>query len=261
MLANDDKNSVLCEASGSKREGNAYSPYGYSTGGEGALGYNGERREAQVDYVLGNGYRTFSLLLMRFRSPDSWSPFGEGGLNAYMYVMGNPIEFADETGHAPGWLSRIFRRIFGNKAKAASNASPKFKATPSSKTFQPDTKSRTLNKKNAVPQNAKGDKAANVKNNKSSFWADQYNNEGRSRSDLHDYNVNELLNSRSGPAKKLMNFDEPIPGIKRLEQSLKSPNSLLSAPGQVLVDKLSRGLQRTTNSSHDLGMVENIRSK
>lgn len=108
MLANDDKSSVLCEASGSKREEIAYSPYGYSAGGEGALGYNGERREAQVDYVLGNGYRTFSPLLMRFRSPDSWSPFGEGGLNAYMYVMGNPIEFADETGHAPGLLARIF---------------------------------------------------------------------------------------------------------------------------------------------------------
>lgn len=39
---------------------------------------------------------------MRFHSPDSWSPFGGGGLNAYMYCMGDPVNRVDPTGH--GWL-------------------------------------------------------------------------------------------------------------------------------------------------------------
>ncbi|VVO73087.1 hypothetical protein PS862_01436 [Pseudomonas fluorescens] len=39
---------------------------------------------------------------MRFHSPDSWSPFGEGGLNAYMYCLGNPIRYTDKTGHMSG---------------------------------------------------------------------------------------------------------------------------------------------------------------
>ncbi|EGH35731.1 hypothetical protein PSYJA_44541, partial [Pseudomonas syringae pv. japonica str. M301072] len=34
-------------------------------------------------YLLGNGYRAFNPVLMRFNSPDSLSPFGEGGVNAY----------------------------------------------------------------------------------------------------------------------------------------------------------------------------------
>ncbi len=38
--------------------------------------------------MLGNGYRAYSPVLMRFNSPDSWSPFGEGGVNAYAYIEG-----------------------------------------------------------------------------------------------------------------------------------------------------------------------------
>lgn len=201
MLANDDKSSVLCEASGSKREEIAYSPYGYSAGGEGALGYNGERREAQVDYVLGNGYRTFSPLLMRFRSPDSWSPFGEGGLNAYMYVMGNPIEFADETGHAPGLLARIFRRIFGNKAKATTNVSPKFKVPPPSKKVQPEMKPRRPSNNHGRTLAGKGTdvKASQpAKDNvrKGKFWDDLHKNEGRTPSNLYNSDPYELLHSK-----------------------------------------------------------------
>jgi len=36
---------------------------------------------------------------MRFNSPDSWSPFGEGGPNAYMYCGADPINRSDPTGH------------------------------------------------------------------------------------------------------------------------------------------------------------------
>lgn len=107
MLASDDKNSVLAEVNRGELQQNAYSPYGHSPSGEGALGYNGELREGQVGwYLLGNGYRAFNPLLMRFHSPDSWSPFGEGGLNAYTYVMGDPVGYTDPTGHV-GFIKRL----------------------------------------------------------------------------------------------------------------------------------------------------------
>lgn len=257
MLANDDKSSVLCEASGSKREEIAYSPYGYSAGGEGALGYNGERREAQVDYVLGNGYRTFSPLLMRFRSPDSWSPFGEGGLNAYMYVMGNPIEFADETGHAPGLLARIFRMIFGKKAKATTNVSRRSAAT--SKT----AKTAKTKQTGATSQGGKASET-NVKltNAAGGFWAN-LQKQGPGASNLEKYDVKTLLKSPDVPApkRKLQTFDEPQSGMRQLKQTLQRPNSLLSQSGQNFVQKLSKPLGRTKNSSHDLGMVAITRAK
>ncbi|WP_236468108.1 RHS repeat-associated core domain-containing protein, partial [Pseudomonas syringae] len=42
----------------------------------------------------------YNPVLMRFNSPDSLSPFDEGGLNAYGYCGGDPVGFVDETGHA-----------------------------------------------------------------------------------------------------------------------------------------------------------------
>ncbi|WP_230080979.1 RHS repeat-associated core domain-containing protein, partial [Pseudomonas syringae] len=66
------------------------------------LGFNGERRDPVTGhYLLGNGYRAYNPVLMRFNSPDSLSPFGEGGLNAYGYVGGDPVGFGDPTGHIP----------------------------------------------------------------------------------------------------------------------------------------------------------------
>ncbi|RMU75656.1 hypothetical protein ALP24_200133 [Pseudomonas syringae pv. aptata] len=36
---------------------------------------------------------------MRFNSPDSMSPFGKGGMNAYAYCAGDPVNRSDPTGH------------------------------------------------------------------------------------------------------------------------------------------------------------------
>ncbi|CAI8909436.1 RHS repeat-associated core domain-containing protein [Pseudomonas sp. IT-P258] len=104
LLVSDDKSSVLCEVSQDGRNEVTYSAYGHRADDaalSGHLGYNGERREAQTGwYLLGNGYRAFNPLLMRFHSPDSWSPFGDGGMNGYAYVSGNPIGYTDPTGHS-----------------------------------------------------------------------------------------------------------------------------------------------------------------
>jgi RHS repeat-associated protein len=64
------------------------------------MGFNGERPDPLTGhYLLGNGYRAFNPVLMRFNSPDSLSPFGKGGLNAYAYALGNPVDRVDPTGH------------------------------------------------------------------------------------------------------------------------------------------------------------------
>ncbi|WP_246883084.1 RHS repeat-associated core domain-containing protein [Pseudomonas sp. Tri1] len=119
LLAGDDKNSVLVEVSQDAVKAIAYSAYGHRTADAAVsspFGYNGERRETQTGwYLLGNGYRVFNPLLMRFHSPDSLSPFGEGGLNAYMYCVGDPINSVDPTGHTLfGIVSRGFRGLFGS---------------------------------------------------------------------------------------------------------------------------------------------------
>ncbi|MDZ5738998.1 RHS repeat-associated core domain-containing protein [Pseudomonas asiatica] len=89
----------------------AYTPYGYSPAEAGLaslLGFNGELQESHAGtYLLGNGYRPYSTLLMRFLAPDSWSPFGAGGLNAYSYCVNDPVNKSDPDGHVGSYPQRI----------------------------------------------------------------------------------------------------------------------------------------------------------
>ncbi|MCP8633626.1 RHS repeat-associated core domain-containing protein [Pseudomonas mosselii] len=72
------------------------------------LGFNGQMQELNIrDYLLGNGYRVYSPMLMRFLSPDSLSPFGEGGPNAYVYCSGDPVNAVDPSGHTLTYKIKI----------------------------------------------------------------------------------------------------------------------------------------------------------
>jgi RHS repeat-associated protein len=113
LLATDCKNSVLCEIVNAKANRITYSAYGQQSSQREPminLGFNGELREASVGwYILGNGYRAYNPRLMRFHNPDKLSPFGKGGLNAYMYCGGEPVMRADPTGQ--GWIFEVFANL------------------------------------------------------------------------------------------------------------------------------------------------------
>jgi RHS repeat-associated protein len=103
LLATNQTCSILQLLNSQRPSSFAYSPYGYRPtrcGLLSLLGFNGERADSITGYyLLGNGYRAFNPVLMRFNSPDSLSPFGKGGLNSYSYCLGDPINRTDETGH------------------------------------------------------------------------------------------------------------------------------------------------------------------
>ena len=115
LLATDQQRSVLNALDAGRSHAIAYSPYGYRPRENGLLsllGFNGERPDSLTGhYHLGNGYRQFNPVLMRFNSPDSWSPFGAGGINAYAYCEGNPVNTVDPTGHTRGFLKPILRKV------------------------------------------------------------------------------------------------------------------------------------------------------
>jgi RHS repeat-associated protein len=113
LLATDLQRSVLHTLTGDQQQHPiAYSPYGHRQAESGLtslLGFNGERPDPVTGhYLLGNGYRAFNPVLMRFNRPDSWSPFGKGGLNPYAYCLGDPVNFGDPTGRSR-WSDLISR--------------------------------------------------------------------------------------------------------------------------------------------------------
>lgn len=103
LVGSDDMDSVLLALSSSGQQNIAYAPYGsirFSPSDAPLPGFNGERIDPITGVShLGNGYRAYNPVLMRFNCPDSYSPFGAGGVNAYSYCGGDPINRADPSGH------------------------------------------------------------------------------------------------------------------------------------------------------------------
>jgi RHS repeat-associated protein len=119
-LATDTNHSVFeaVKASGTPHR-IAYLPYGFcpqSPHLPGLPGFNGEMPDPMTGhYLLGAGYRMYNTVLMRFHSPDSWSPFGEGGLSSYGYVQGDPINNSDPSGHVKKFSYSGPGRLLGKK--------------------------------------------------------------------------------------------------------------------------------------------------
>ncbi|VVP36842.1 hypothetical protein PS838_04634 [Pseudomonas fluorescens] len=103
LLVTDQQRSVLNVLDMLQPNPFVYSAYGHRPPESGLLsllGFNGERSDSLTGYyLLGNGYRAFNPVLMRFNSPDSWSPFGAGGVNSYAYCSGDPVNRNDPSGH------------------------------------------------------------------------------------------------------------------------------------------------------------------
>ncbi|WP_052960532.1 RHS repeat-associated core domain-containing protein [Pseudomonas fluorescens] len=122
LLVTDLQRSVLNTLkSGRQPQSIAYSPYGHRSAESGLsslLGFNGERPDPVTGhYLLGNGYRAFNPVLMRFNSPDSWSPFEKGGLNSYAYCLGDPVNASDPNGHVSLFINEQLIR-WGRRAAA-----------------------------------------------------------------------------------------------------------------------------------------------
>lgn len=102
LLATDDKGSALSVKKLDEEEEHTFSVYGHDPRLPSpltVLGFNGQLFISAHAYVLGNGYRAYSPALHRFLSPDSWSPFGPAGMNAYCYCEGDPVNRVDPSGH------------------------------------------------------------------------------------------------------------------------------------------------------------------
>ncbi|MET3457182.1 RHS repeat-associated core domain-containing protein [Pseudomonas kilonensis] len=115
LLATDQQRSVLQTLAGVDTQRMAYTAYGHrpaESGLSSLLGFNGERSDPVTGhYLLGQGNRAFNSVLMRFNSPDELSPFGDGGINAYAYCSGDPVNRYDPSGNISFSLWKQFRKI------------------------------------------------------------------------------------------------------------------------------------------------------
>ena len=116
LLATDWMFSPLSVHTPSSLQAVAYSVYGHRAAVESLpmTGFTGQRFEPGLKgYLLGNGHRASNPALMRFHSPDQVSPFDDGGINAYAYCAGNPVNRRDPSGQA---AVAVVGHVFGYSA-------------------------------------------------------------------------------------------------------------------------------------------------
>jgi len=128
LLAVDLQSSVLNHSRRHSTHALAYTAYGHSKPPHSTaplMGFTGQRYDDLTNcYLLGNGYRGFNPQMMRFLSPDSFSPFKNRTLNAYGYCMGDPINRHDPSGHIWGKIKDSIGRL------GASTTAPSKKTKP-----------------------------------------------------------------------------------------------------------------------------------
>ncbi|BCJ07293.1 hypothetical protein PRtIB026_A29840 [Pseudomonas sp. RtIB026] len=118
LLQLDSKGTVTSTRSNSGNVDLEYSVYGLNSASLPCAPlsrFNGQLFELPCGhYLLGNGYRGYNPVLMRFNSPDSYSPFGTGGLNGFAYCAGDPVNRTDPSGH----MHRVKSSVKGLMGKA-----------------------------------------------------------------------------------------------------------------------------------------------
>lgn len=124
ILATDQLQTPLSLLGAGGQLRSAYTPYGYRPAQSPSplLGFTGQLRELELGwYLLGNGYRAYNPVLMRFHSPDvEQSPFGKGGINAYAYCGNDPVNHSDHSGRAKNWVSGHVAAYVGGGAVVVS---------------------------------------------------------------------------------------------------------------------------------------------
>ncbi|WP_158541411.1 MULTISPECIES: RHS repeat-associated core domain-containing protein [unclassified Pseudomonas] len=104
LVGTDAQGSVRLEADSELRI-RRYTAHGAETSASDhvAFGYAGEQREPVSGWYVPGGNRPYDPVLMCFLAPDSHSPFGPGGINAYAWCAGDPVNRVDPDGH--NWVS------------------------------------------------------------------------------------------------------------------------------------------------------------
>ena len=116
LLATDRQGSVLAEVIQVGLRTRAYTAYGgepLNAARPGSQGFCGQVRDASGLYLLGNGHRAYNPHLMRFTRPDKQSPFARGGLNAYGYCVGDPVNLHDPTGEFAALFGKVLTGVLG----------------------------------------------------------------------------------------------------------------------------------------------------
>lgn len=124
-----DKNGTVIQTADPNNVALSYTPYGQAPKLQlqsSVLGFNGEKIEHSIHgYLLGLGHhRAYHLGLMRFLSPDTFSPNSIGGINTYSYCGNDPINHTDPSGHfrIRSLLGHTFRPKLPKRIKNQNNA-------------------------------------------------------------------------------------------------------------------------------------------
>ncbi|MFJ3077997.1 MULTISPECIES: RHS repeat-associated core domain-containing protein [Pseudomonas] len=154
LLCADENGSVLCVEDDAEREAHIFTAYGYAAtmpSTKTLNGFNGEMLEPLIQsYLLGAGYRAFTPTLLRFHCPDNLSPFGLGGLNAYAYCNGDPVNTTDPSGHS-GFFRRLSKGIRNRLGLRRPRQSPNLPTTAQAPSIAPQASSPEQNRRSRFP--------------------------------------------------------------------------------------------------------------